>query len=91
MVTNEIRPYKCNAHDSDKSFDPFDIPHMRILDVEPGRFHGAEERLNLPSVLICRHGIFRPVEADEDLKFGVSIEVLESCCSGKIDILPFIR
>jgi len=52
--------------------------YVRILDVEPGRFHGSEERLNLPSVLICRHGILKPVEADENLKFGFSIGVLKT-------------
>ena len=85
MVTNEIRPHKCDAHQGNESFDSFQLPHVRVLDVEPRRFHGLEQRLNLPSVLVGCHGLFRMVEADKNLKFRQSIRVLESR-PGEIDI-----
>ena len=88
MITNEIRPHKCYAHHRDESFDSVDFPHVRILDVESRRFHGFKKCLNLPSVLVCRNGIFRSVEADEDLKFRLPVGVFESR-SGKVNIFTF--
>lgn len=87
MVTNKIRPYQCDAHHGNESFDSFYIPHVRILDVKPRRFHGLEQRLNLPSFLVSGHSLVGMVEADENLKFRLSIGVLESR-PGKIYIFP---
>ena len=48
---------------------------MRVLDVEPGRFHGPKCRLYFPATSISRDGFFRPVEADENLKCEFAIQV----------------
>ena len=92
MITNKIRPYKCYAHDGYESSDSFYVPHVRILDVEPRRFHGLEQRLNLPSFLVRGHSLIGIVEADENLEFRLSIRVLESCtCQIYIFILDKIE
>lgn len=85
MVSNKIRPYKCDAYHCNESSDSFHFTHVCSLDVESRGFHGPEQRLYLPSFLICGHSLVGTVEADETLKFRDSVRVLEPC-PGKIDV-----
>lgn len=88
IISHKICPYKSYAHDRNESFDSVNVPHVRVLDIEPGGFHGLEKSLNLPSVLICLYGMFWTVVADENLKLRLSIGVLKPC-AGKIHIFTF--
>lgn len=85
MITNEIRPNKYDVHYGYESFDSFNFSHVRILDVETGRFHSLEQCFNLPSVLVGGDSLARVIETYENLKFRLSIGVLESC-PDKVDI-----
>ena len=63
---------------------------MGVLDVEAGRFHGLECRLDLPAFLIGHDSAFRTAEAYEDLQFRNSVGVLYPA-PGKIDILALVK
>lgn len=63
---------------------------MGVLDVEAGRFHGLEGRLDLPAFLIGHDSAFRTVEAYENLQFGDPVGVFYPA-SGKIDIFTFVK
>ena len=79
MFSNEIRPYQSHADHCYEPRDTFHIPQMRVLDIESGRLHRPEERLNLPSLLIRLYGVLRMIEAYKNLKFRNTPAVFESC------------
>lgn len=63
---------------------------MGVLDVEAGRFHGFEGRLDLPAFFIGHDCILGTVEAYENLQFGDSVGVFYPA-SGKIDIFTLVK
>ena len=90
MFTNEICPYKSNADHRKQTCDTPSVTQVGVLDVEARGFHCTECRFNLPALFIGFDSIFRPVETDQNLKFGYPVRVLDST-SGEIDILPFVQ
>lgn len=63
---------------------------MGVLDVEAGRFHGLECRLDLPAFLIGHDSAFWTVEAYENLQFGDPVGFFYPA-SGKIDIFTLVK
>lgn len=90
MFTNEIRPHKSHAHHRNKSCYALHVVHVGVLDIEAGRFHCLECRLDLPSFLISHDSAFRTVEAYENLQFRNSVRVLYPT-PGKIDIFTLVK
>lgn len=86
MVSNKIRPHHCDAHHRHEPRYAFHVAQMGVLDVETGGLHRAEACLNLPSPLVSGDSVLGSVEADENLKFGNSVRVLQFA-SGKVNIL----
>lgn len=86
MFYNKIRPYHRDAHHRHESRYAYPVPQVGVLNVEVGGLHGSEARLNQPSLFVSGNSLFRTVEADEDLKFGSSIRILNPA-SRQINVL----
>ena len=85
MLTNEIRPYKCQTNHRRQTCDALNVAQVRVFNVNPSGLHSSETGFNLPTLFVGRNRQFQFVVADEYLKFRHSIGVLEKS-SGYIHI-----
>lgn len=77
--SDQIGTEEGDGEDGEEPLYPLDVGDVGVIDVEPARLERLEACLNLPTRLVGFDSLFRLVERDEYLEFGLTFAVIHPC------------